>query len=334
MSEPIIICENLVKIYKLAQVEVLALQGLDLTVERGEVMALVGPSGSGKTSLMNVIGGLDRPTAGRVVVAGQELLKLSDRQLNHYRRHVVGFVWQQVARNLVPYLNAEQNVELPMLMAGIKPAERKSWANELLEVVGLGNRKKHKLAQLSGGEQQRVAIAVALANKPQLLLADEPTGELDSATAKTIFDIFHKLNEMYGTTVVIVSHDPQISRHVSRTVAIRDGKTSTETLRQVVETEKEDETKEEQHHFIEYTVLDPAGRLQVPEEYRELYRIGRRVILETLPDGIVIRPVPGEEVTKVQPLVDEDEPPPKKQNLASRIRKFLPLGSKGESEQK
>ncbi|ACZ41199.1 ABC transporter related protein [Thermobaculum terrenum ATCC BAA-798] len=334
MSEPIIICENLVKIYKLAQVEVLALQGLDLTVERGEVMALVGPSGSGKTSLMNVIGGLDRPTAGRVVVAGQELLKLSDRQLNHYRRHVVGFVWQQVARNLVPYLNAEQNVELPMLMAGIKPAERKAWANELLEVVGLGNRKKHKLAQLSGGEQQRVAIAVALANKPQLLLADEPTGELDSATAKTIFDIFHKLNEMYGITVVIVSHDPQISRHVSRTVAIRDGKTSTETLRQVVETEKEDEAKEEQHHFIEYTVLDPAGRLQVPEEYRELYRIGRRVILETLPDGIVIRPVPGEEVTTVQPLVDEDEPPPKKQNLVSRIRKFLPMGSKGESEQK
>src|SRR3954471_22112274 len=221
MSEPLIVCENLVKIYKMAQIELLALQGLDLQVDRGEVMALVGASGSGKSTLMNILGGLDRPTAGKVAVGGLELLKLSERRLNTYRRHNVGFVWQQVARNLVPYLNAEQNIELPMLMAGTRPSARRAWSAELLDAVGIGHRKKHKLDQLSGGEQQRIAIAVALANHPDLLLADEPTGELDSSTAKQIFDIFHRLNQSYGLTVVVVSHDPQIANDVSRVVAIR-----------------------------------------------------------------------------------------------------------------
>ena len=310
MSDPLIICENLVKIYKMEQIELLALQGLDLEVARGEVMALVGASGSGKTTLMNILGGLDRPTAGRVVVDDQELLKLSQRRLNAYRRHKVGFVWQQTARNLIPYLNAQQNVELPMLMAGASPATRRERVAELLEAVGIAHRRDHRLAQMSGGEQQRVAIAVGLANQPGLLLADEPTGELDSATAQGIFDVFHRLNELYNLTVVIVSHDPQIARHVARVVAIRDGKTSSETLRRPVETTATSEAAPEEHHLVEYTVLDPAGRLQVPEEFREHYGIGRRVTLEMLPDGIVIKPIPGEQPA-VKPLIEsDDEPPP------------------------
>jgi ABC-type lipoprotein export system ATPase subunit len=327
MSEPHIECENLVKIYKMSQIELLALQGLDLTVDQGEVMAIVGSSGSGKSTLMNILGGLDRPTAGKVLVGGRDLLKMSQHRLNTYRRHHVGFVWQQTARNLIPYLNAEQNVELPMLMAGTRPAERKVWAEELLEAVGIAHRRDHRLDQLSGGEQQRVAIAVALSNRPELLLADEPTGELDSVTAKAIFDIFHQLNENLGITVVIVSHDPQIAKHVARVVAIRDGKTSSETLRQPMEILPAEHTQEAPvQHLVEYTVLDPAGRLQVPEELRDRYGIGRRVILEALEDGVVIRAIPGER-QPVKALVENDEPPPPpRPTLAGRLRKVF--GSK------
>jgi ABC-type lipoprotein export system ATPase subunit/bifunctional DNA-binding transcriptional regulator/antitoxin component of YhaV-PrlF toxin-antitoxin module len=238
---------------------------------------------------------------------------MNERALNEYRRHHVGFVWQQTARNLIPYLNAIQNVELPMLMAGTPGAERKAWARELLEMTGMAHRRDHRLDQLSGGEQQRVAIAVALANKPELLLADEPTGELDSVTAARIFDIFHALNERLGTTILIVSHDPQISTHVARVVAIRDGKTSSETLRHTAEpapAEDADGTEQPRHSFVEYTVLDPAGRLQVPEEYRERYGIGGRVTLEATEDGIVIRPVEGFEPQQSRALVEADEPPP------------------------
>ena len=235
MTEPLILCDNLVKIYKIDAIEVVALQGLDLKVQPNEVMALVGSSGSGKTTLMNVLGGLDRPSAGRVVVAGNDLLKLSDMALNDYRRRMVGFVWQQKARNLIPYLQVEQNIEMPMIMAGVGQRARRAWVKELIEAVGLTTRRGHKLAQLSGGEQQRVAIAVALSNRPALLLADEPTGELDSSTAATIFELFHSLNRTFGLTVVIVSHDPNVARYVERVVAIRDGKTSSETMRKIRE---------------------------------------------------------------------------------------------------
>lgn len=316
MAEPLIVAENLVKIYTIGDLELQALQGLELTVQPGEVMALIGASGSGKSTLLNVIGGLDRPNAGKITVADQDLLKMSDIALNRYRRRYVGFVWQQKARNLIPYLNAVQNVEMPMLMAGMLPKERHEWSNELLDLMGIGARRKHHLAQLSGGEQQRVAIAVALANKPPLLLADEPTGEVDTATAQVIFDLFHDLNERLGTTIVIVSHDPQIARQVHRVVAIRDGKTSSEVVRTTTSNEGANGEADQEHHTLtEYVVLDSAGRLQVPREIRERYNISDRVILEETEEGLVLRPVIREGANTVAPLVPPDEPPPKKKGL-------------------
>jgi ABC-type lipoprotein export system ATPase subunit/bifunctional DNA-binding transcriptional regulator/antitoxin component of YhaV-PrlF toxin-antitoxin module len=325
MSEPLILCDNLVKIYKIDAIEVVALQGLDLKVQPNEVMALVGASGSGKTTLMNVLGGLDRPSAGRVIVAGNDLLKLSDMALNDYRRRMVGFVWQQKARNLIPYLQVEQNIEMPMIMSGVGPRARREWVKELIAAVGLTTRRGHKLAQLSGGEQQRVAIAVALANRPALLLADEPTGELDSSTAATIFDLFHTLNRTFGLTVVIVSHDPNVSRHVDRVVAIRDGKTSSETVRKPREQSNGDDApggegqdQHAEHVFEELMMLDSAGRLQVPKEIRERYGIGDRVRMEETSDGLLLRPVVGAEAP-LRRLAPADEPPPRKVGRLGRV---------------
>ncbi len=297
-SSPLIICENLVKIYKVAELEVVALQGLDLLVERGELMGIVGPSGSGKSSLMNILGGLDRPSAGRVWVDGHDLLKMSNVALDRYRRSKVGFVWQQSSRNLIPYLNAQANVELPLTLAGYVGRKKYERARELLEIVGLGERRFHHLNELSGGEQQRVAIAVSLANHPPLLLADEPTGEVDSVTALTIYQTFKDLNRELGVTILIVSHDPHIARQVERVVAIRDGKTATETIRQSgvsangkpTETEANEADKAEEV-FQELVVLDSVGRLQIPQEYREQFNINRRVQLEIVAEGILIKPV-------------------------------------------
>ncbi len=325
MNEPLILCENLVKIYKIDAIEVVALQGLDLKVQPNEVMALVGSSGSGKTTLMNVLGGLDRPSAGRVVVAGNDLLKLSDMALNDYRRRMVGFVWQQKARNLIPYLQVEQNIEMPMIMAGVGQRERREWVKELIAAVGLTTRRGHKLAQLSGGEQQRVAIAVALSNRPALLLADEPTGELDSSTASTIFELFHSLNRTFGLTVVIVSHDPNVAHFVERVVAIRDGKTSSETMRRSreqgngeAEPGAEGQDEHAEHVFEELMMLDSAGRLQVPKEIRERYGIGDRVHMEETADGLLLRPVAGVEAP-VRRLAPADEPPTRKVGRLGRM---------------
>ena len=290
-----IICENLVKIYKVADLEVVALQGLDLTVEKGEMLAIVGPSGAGKTTLLNILGGLDRPSAGRVVVHGQDLLKMSAPALDKYRRHQVGFVWQQTAHNLIPYLTAQENVELPMTISGLEWKKKSAWAGELLEMVGLGDRRHHRLAHLSGGEQQRVAIAVALANKPILILADEPTGEVDSFTARGIYELFHSLNEAYDLTTIIVTHDAGIIGWVDRVVAIRDGKTATET-RQIsgARSRVSDQIEEEEEiQTEELVVVDSAGRLQIPEAYREQYGIGERVRLEPTDEGLLIRPAGG-----------------------------------------
>jgi ABC-type lipoprotein export system ATPase subunit/antitoxin component of MazEF toxin-antitoxin module len=296
-----ITCENLVKIYSLSGVEVMALQGLDLHVETGEMLGIVGASGSGKSTLLNVLGGLDRPSAGRVVVDERDLLKLSDGELDTYRRTEVGFVWQQVTRNLVPYLNALENVELPMRLTRLSPRKRRQRALELLETVGMAHRLKHTSAQLSGGEQQRVGIAVALANQPKILLADEPTGEVDTATALDIYAALRRINETYQTTTIIVSHDPNIGHHTDRVVAIRDGKTSSETVRaggageQGGEGEMKDKPVEETPmvHFEELIVLDSAGRLQLPRGYLEHLNIGDRVRVELTEGSIIIHPVAG-----------------------------------------
>ncbi len=279
-----IVCDNLVRIYKVADLEVVALQGLDLLVNAGELIAIVGASGSGKSTLMNILGGLDVPSAGRAVVAGHDLTRMGRRERTRYRRRVVGFVWQQTARNLLPYLTALENVELPMTLDG--RARRRVRAQELLGLVGLTERAQHRPERLSGGEQQRVAIAVALANNPAVVLADEPTGELDSATAAEIFGLLRHVNAELGTTIVIVTHDRQISDQVGRTVAIRDGRTSTETLR------RRQRTDEGQHELIaeEFAVLDRAGRLQLPRAHTEALGLEGRVRLRLETDHIEIWP--------------------------------------------
>ena len=299
----IITCENLVKIYKIADMEVLALQGLDLTVQQGELMGIVGVSGSGKSTLMNVLGGLVRPSAGKVIVDGHDLLKLSDAAVNKYRREKVGFIWQQGARNLIPYLSALENVEMPMMLAGRAGKKTHSRAEELLDMVGLADRKHHHLSEMSGGEQQRVAIAVSLANEPAILLGDEPTGELDSTTSLTIYEAFRTLNQELGVTILIVSHDPTVAKHVGRVMAIRDGKAASETVRRrrangEAGTNKGETTavhEEHEEHFEELVVLDSVGRLQVPKNYRESLNIKNRVRMELVEDGVMIRPVSEEE---------------------------------------
>ena len=304
MSESFILCDGLVKIFQVAELEMVALRELNMSVEKGELLAIVGSSGSGKTTLMNILGGLDRPSAGRVHVDGQDLLKLTDNQLNKYRREKVGFVWQQSARNLVPYLNAINNVKLPMTLAGATGASKNKRAEELLDMVGLSQRKRHHLPELSGGEQQRVAIAVALANNPTLLLADEPTGEVDSATAATIYNTFRTLSSELKLTTVIVSHDPGVAKQVQRVIAIRDGMLATETVRQMRQVEKAaasngtgdngesvaEITIEHQEHYEELVVIDRAGRLHIPHEYLEQFHIKGRAQIELTENGILIRP--------------------------------------------
>ncbi len=294
---PFIQCENLVKIYKVADIEVFALQGLDMVVEQGECTAIIGASGSGKSTLMNILGGLDRPSAGRALVNGKDLLRMSNADLDVYRRDKVGFLWQQVSRNLLPYMTAEENVQMPMLLSGAKQPRNRS--RELLERVGLGHRRGHKLSQLSGGEQQRTAIAVALANQPDLLLADEPTGELDTQTARQIFALFRELAERDKITVLIVSHDVNIANEVGRVVAIRDGKTSSEIVRQLRSAESieaalvgmANEAEAAHHELVELAVLDQAGRVQIPRELREKLGIGTRAIIEETSEGVLIRPI-------------------------------------------
>jgi len=296
MTDDVLIrCDSLVKIYRIANLEVMALQGLDLEVARGEMLGVIGASGSGKSTLMNIIGGLDRPSAGHVRVDGNDLLKMSSEAINEYRRTKVGFVWQQGARNLIPYLTALENLRLPTTIRAESWSKEKPRAEALLDAVGLSERRHHRLSELSGGEQQRVAIAVALANDPVLLLADEPTGEVDSATALGIFQLLKDLNHQYGLTTVIVSHDAEIAQHVDRVVAIRDGKTASETVRQSAQRADVDSSKESGTTFEEFVLLDSAGRLQVPREYLEQFNIQGRVILEATEDGILIRPVKSNE---------------------------------------
>jgi ABC-type lipoprotein export system ATPase subunit len=287
-------CENLVKIYKTKDIEVVALQGLDLIVEEGELTAIIGNSGSGKSTLLNMLGGLDRPSAGKLNVAGEDLLKFNDNQLMVYKRDTIGFVWQNNARNLIPYLSALQNIEIPLILSGFR--WRRERALEILEMVGLLNRKNNKLGQLSGGEQQRVAIGIALANNPRILLADEPTGSVDSKTAGMILDIFRELNKELGLTIIIVTHDQHLSKKVDRVVAIRDGRTSSEFIRKKSYQEELEEMGKgidrdlEKETHVELAVLDKVGRMQIPGEYLEALGLkGRdKIRVELAGDRIVL----------------------------------------------
>ena len=276
-------CDNLVKIYKVADLEVVALQGLDLTVRESEMMALVGPSGSGKSTLMNTLGGLDTPSAGRVHVGAYNLLDMSRRDQVRYRREVVGFIWQQTSRNLLSYLTARENVELPMAFNGVGRRERHQRAEELLTQVGLEAQLDSKPSRMSGGEQQRAALAVAMANRPQLLLADEPTGEVDSEAAAAIFDTMRRLNDEYGVTIIIVTHDFNVASRVDRVIGMRDGRASTEVLRR----RGEDGVSLSEDEFA---VLDRTGRLQLPQSYMEYLKMEDRVKLSLQEDHIAVYP--------------------------------------------
>ncbi|MFC6086491.1 ABC transporter ATP-binding protein [Sphaerisporangium aureirubrum] len=274
-----ILCDNLVRIYKTEGVEVVALQGLDLLVDKGELIAIVGASGSGKSTLLNVLSGLDIPTAGVARVAGTDLLSMTAKDRLRYRRQVVGFIWQQTARNLLPYLTARENVRLPVRLArnrgGADPAE-------LLDLLGVGHCADRKPNEMSGGEQQRVAIAVALANTPEVILADEPTGELDSENSEQVFAALRRATRELGVTSVIVTHDPLVSEQVDRTVGIRDGRTSSETLRRA--------SSDGQIIAEEYAVLDRVGRLQLPRDFTGTLGMERRVRLELERDHIGVWP--------------------------------------------
>jgi len=282
-------CDNLVKIYKTRDTEVMALQGLDLTVERSEFMAIIGASGSGKSTLLNILGGLDTPTMGKVSVDGREIRNMSRMELATYKRETVGFVWQNNARNLIPYLTAIENVEL---IGRIKGRLSKKYASKLIDMVGLTGRKKNKLGELSSGEQQRIAIAIALINKPKLLLADEPTGAVDSRTALTIMELFEQLRTELGVTIVIVSHDHNITKHVGRVVAIRDGKTSSEILRTSIIGNIANLASFDEEH-LELAVVDRYGRVQMPQELLEKLSIENKskVRIDEEDGKIIVYPV-------------------------------------------
>ncbi|EEP74185.1 ABC transporter ATP-binding protein [Micromonospora sp. ATCC 39149] len=282
-----IVCDGLVRIFKTDGVEVVALQGLDLVIDRGELVAIVGASGSGKSTLLNILSGLDTPTAGIARVAEYDLLAMSARRRLSYRREMAGFVWQQTGRNLLPYLTALENVELPMRLAGRRSRRaRRDRARELLDLVGVSHCAERRPGQLSGGEQQRCAVAVAVANDPEVLFADEPTGELDEATGAEVFAALRQINAELGVTVVVVTHDHAVATQVRRTVAIRDGRTSSEVRRTArIGADGSTELVSE-----EYAVLDRAGRMQLPASFVDALALRDRVRLTLEPDHVEVRP--------------------------------------------
>jgi ABC-type lipoprotein export system ATPase subunit len=301
---PLIRCEGLVRIYKRKGVEVVALQGLDLLVEAGELTAIVGASGSGKSTLLNILSGLDTPSAGRAEVAGHDLLSMGRAERRRYRLETCGFVWQRPAENLVPYLSALENVQVPQRLAGHRGAQTRERAEELLADLGIADVADRRPAELSGGQLQRLAIAAALANRPQVLFCDEPTGELDTAGSHEVYSALQAVNEREGTTVVVVTHDPEVQAEVRRTVAIRDGRTSSETLRHHGATETE-------HHVTaqEYAVLDRVGRLQLPREFVEALGLRHRVRVELVDDHVEIWPqAEHHAATRVRPSAEEETP--------------------------
>lgn len=288
MPETIIQAEGLVKIYKSKQTEVLALQGLDLTVEAGELTAIIGNSGSGKSTFLNMIGGLDRPSAGSLNVVGKNLFTMTEKELVLYKRDTVGFVWQNNGRNLLPFLTVLENVMLPMSLSSTR--KRRAKALQLLEMVGMSSKKHSRMNMLSGGEQQRIAIAIALANSPKLLLADEPTGSVDVKTANYIFDVFTELNKG-GQTVLIVTHDVALSKKVKRVVAIRDGKISSERVLKEAYADRLQETSidwRQEDTQEEYAIIDKAGRVQIPSELLETMGLKGNKVKIVMQEGKVV----------------------------------------------
>lgn len=290
MSEAIIQADNLVKIYKTKDIEVVALQGLDLTVEQGELMAIIGSSGSGKSTFLNMLGGLDRPSAGKLYVDQKNLFTMTEKELVTYKRSTVGFVWQNNGRNLLPYLTAYENIMMPMELNSYK--EKKERADMLLDMVGLSSKKNNKMQGMSGGEQQRIAIAIALANSPKVLLADEPTGSVDTKTSNYIFDIFKRLNQELGVTIVIVTHDVSLSKKVQRVAAIRDGKISSERIlkedfaQRVKDADKVDWHEAETQD--EFAILDRSGRVQLPSEMLAEMGLADNKVKVVMQDGKIV----------------------------------------------
>jgi putative ABC transport system ATP-binding protein len=294
-----IACSDLVRIYSSDGVEVQALQGLNLRVASGELVAIVGESGSGKSTLLGILSGLDTPTAGSAQVAGRDLTRLSKAARLDYLRHGVGFVWQQTSRNLVPYLTIRENIALPMVLAGVARAQRAIRTEELLTLLEVGTLGDRLVGQISGGEQQRAAIAIALANTPAVLLADEPTGELDEAMSVDVLEAMRRVSNELGVTTLIVTHDPTVSDHVSRTVQIRDGRTSSEVLRRAAPDGASTLTAEA------YTVIDVQGRLQLPKDYVTRLDLRERVRLALEPDHVGV--FPGQDGHDTTTPEDSDE---------------------------
>lgn len=287
-DEVMIRAEGLVKIYKTKETEVLALQGLDLEVKKQELTAMIGNSGSGKSTFLNMIGGLDRPSAGKLWVDGKNLFTMTESELVNYKKDTVGFVWQNNGRNMLPFLSAIENVMLPMYLSSAKKKREK--AIELLEMVGMAHKKNSRMNMLSGGEQQRVAIAIALANSPKLLLADEPTGSVDFNTANYIFDVFTELNKN-GQTILIVTHDMALSKKVKRVIAIRDGKISSERILKEAYADRVKETNIDwraEDTQNEYAILDKAHRLQIPQELIDSLDLSDNKVMITSRDGEIV----------------------------------------------
>jgi len=306
-EEAFVLCDSLVKIFKVAELEVVALQGLDLEVPKGEIMALVGPSGAGKSTLLNVMGGLDTPSAGAVKVDGWDLLQMKDRDRVKYKKRIVGFAWQQPSRNLLSYLTARENIEIPMMLNGLSSNKRKKRSMALLDLVDLADRANFRPDRLSGGQQQRVALAVALANNPPLLLGDELTGQIDSHSSKKVYDALRRINKAFNTTIILVTHDPLVSSLVDRVVAIRDGRTSTEIRRR-----RDHESGD--IHEEEWVILDQAGRLQLPKTYVESLNLRDRVKVRMEDDHVTVWPesIVREFIRMEAPKLSKFVPAPKK----------------------
>jgi len=284
---PDIECVDLVRIFRTKDVEVQALQGLTLRVDAGDMVAVVGASGSGKSTLLNVLSGLDQPSAGRAVVAGHDMLSMSRAERVVFQRTSVGFVWQQTARNLLPYLSAAENIAAVLAIArGPKGDARAARVDELVDLLGIGDVRDRLPAQMSGGQQQRVAIAVAVANNPTVLLADEPTGELDEATSEEVLGAMRRVNEERGVTTLIVTHDAAVATQVRRTVQIRDGRTSTEVVRST----RADGLGGEYDVAEEFAVLDRVGRMQLPAAFTASLELRDRVRLTLESDHVSVRP--------------------------------------------